>query len=69
MFDIFSSSSTASFHSSGHNTYRFEIMYLDSDVSVVFDPSLIECSLGGIMMIYDKSHTYSHVMIEGLMIF
>ena len=68
MFDIFSSSSTASFHSSGHNTYRFEIMYIDSDVSVAFYPSQIECSLRGIVMIDVKSHTYCYGMIEGVMI-
>ena len=44
-------------------------MYIDSDVSVAFDPYLIECSLGGIMVIDEKSHTYLHGMIEGLMIF
>ena len=53
----------------GHNTYWFNIVYLESDVSVAFDPSLIECSLGGNMVIDDSSHTYSHGMIEGLMIF
>ena len=44
-------------------------MYLDSDLSVAFDTSLIECSLGGIVVIYEKPHAYSYGMIEGLIIF
>ena len=43
-------------------------MYLDSDVSLSFDPSRIECSLGGMVIIDEKSRTYSYGMIEGLII-
>ena len=44
-------------------------MYLDSDVSVEFYPSLIEFYLGGIVVIDDKYHACYYGMIEGLMIF
>ena len=43
-------------------------MYLESDVSVAFDPYLIECYLGVIIVIDEVYHTYSYGMIEGLMI-
>ena len=57
------------FHNPGHNTYMLKIMYLDSNVSISFYPYLIECSLGGIMVIDDKYHTYYCGMIEVLMVF
>ena len=53
----------------GHNTYWFNIVYLESDVSVAFDPSLNEFSLGVIMVIDEKYRTYYFGMVEGIMIF
>ena len=44
-------------------------MYLDSDVSVAFDTSIIECYLEGIMVIYDRCLPYFYGMIQVIMVF